>query len=209
METKRITQYPVNKIFPDRWSPRAMSGKPIKKEELMSLFEAARWAPSSYNNQHWRFIYTVKGTKEWDLFFNLLLPGNQTWAKNAAVLVVIISKKTFDYNGKPSNTHSFDTGAAWENMALQGSINGLVVHAMQGFDYERAAKELGIPEEYAVEAMVAIGKPGRKEDLPENLQKNEFPSERKKISEFVFEGKFMNEVVNVEEKASMTAPWKK
>jgi len=87
-------------------------------------------------------------------------------------------------------THSFDTGAAWENFALQGSIQGLVVHGMQGFDYDKAKKELKTPEGYQVEAIAAVGKPGKKEDLPEEMQKNEYPSGRKKVSEFVFEGEF-------------------
>jgi len=186
----RKVEYDISKIFPDRWSPRAMSGEDITKEELMGLFEAARWAPSAYNNQSWRFVYAFKGTVNWKLFFDLLVPQNQVWVKNAAALIVILSKKTFDYNGKPSNTHSFDVGAAWENLALQGSISGLVVHGMSGFDYEKARKVLNIPEEYDVEAMAAVGKPGKKEELPKNLQEVEFPSDRKKVSEIAFEGKF-------------------
>ena len=167
-----------------------MSGKEISDKDLMTLFEAARWAPSSYNNQHWRFLYAKKNTPNWDVFLNLLAEPNQAWAKNAAVLLVITSKKTFDYNSKPAITHSFDTGASWENLALQGSINGLVIHGMQGFDYERAKKELDIPDDYQVEAMAAIGKAGKKEDLSKELQEVEFPSGRKKISEIAFEGKF-------------------
>jgi len=186
----RELEYSTDPIFPERWSPRAMSGEEISHEELMALFEAARWAPSSYNNQHWRFVYARRNTKHWQKFFDLLAEGNKVWAKNAAVLIVIISKDTFDYNNKPAITHSFDTGAAWENLALQGSIMGLVVHGMQGFDYKKAKKELKIHLGYTVEAMAAIGKPGKKEDLPKNLQEMEFPSGRKKISEIVFEGFF-------------------
>jgi hypothetical protein len=106
------------------------------------------------------------------------------------VLIVILSKKTFDYNNKPAITHSFDAGAAWENLALQGSINGLVIHGMQGFDYDKARKVLNVPLEYDVEAMAAIGKPGRKENLPKELQEKEVPSGRKNISEIAFEGEF-------------------
>jgi len=186
----RKLEYSTDPIFPKRWSPRAMSGEEISHEELMALFEAARWAPSSYNNQHWRFVYAKRNTKHWQKFFDLLTEGNKIWAKKASVLIVIISKDTFDYNDKPAITHSFDTGAAWENLALQGSIMGLVVHGMQGFDYDKAKKELKIPTGYSVEAMAAIGKPGKKEDLPKNLQEVEFPSDRKKISEIVFEGIF-------------------
>ncbi|MGH7802401.1 MAG: nitroreductase family protein, partial [Thermodesulfobacteriota bacterium] len=134
----RKPEYPVDEIFLKRWSPRAMSGEEISEDELMSLFEAARWAPSSYNNQPWRFLYARRNTKNWELFFNLMTEGNKIWAKKAAALIVIASKKTFDYNGSPSRTHSFDAGAAWQNLALQGSLQGLVVHGMQGFDYDKA-----------------------------------------------------------------------
>ena len=183
----REAEYPVDDIFINRWSPRAMSGDPVSKDELMSLIEAARWAPSSFNNQSWRFLYSLKGSDTWDTYFNLLLEGNQTWVKNAGALVVILSKTTFDYNGKPSKTHAFDSGAAWQNFALQGSINGLVIHGMQGFDYDRAKSELQIPGEYEVQAMAAIGKPGDPDDLPEALREKDIPSGRKNVSEIALE----------------------
>jgi len=183
----RKAEYPVADIFINRWSPRAMSGDPVSKDELMSLFEAARWGPSSFNNQSWRFLYSLKDSESWDTYFNLLLEGNQTWVKNAGALVVILSKTTFDYNGKPSKTHAFDSGAAWQNFALQGSINGLVIHGMQGFDYDRAKSELQIPGEYEVQAMAAIGKPGDPNDLPEGLREKDIPSGRKNVAEIALE----------------------
>jgi nitroreductase len=186
----RKADYPIETLILDRWSPRSMSGEPIAKEELFRLFEAGRWAPSSSNNQPWRFLYARRDTPEWPLFFDLLVEGNKNWAKNASALVLIISKTTFDYNEKPSITHSFDAGAAWANLALQGASMGLVVHGMQGFDYEKARAVLEIPALYAVEAMVAIGKPGNIEDLPEAIQKREVPNDRRKLSGTAFEGKF-------------------
>ena len=186
----REPEYPVNEIFLNRWSPRAMSGEEIGENELMSLFEAAKWAPSSFNNQSWRFLYANRNGPDWGLFFDLLSEQNKTWAKNAAALIVIISKQTFDHNGKLSRTHTFDTGAAWENLALQGSINGFVVHGMQGFDYDKAKELLKIPDDFSVEAMAAVGRPGKKEGLPQALQERECPSVRKKLSEIVFKGKF-------------------
>jgi len=183
----REAEYPVDDIFINRWSPRAMSGDPVSKDELMSLFEAARWAPSSFNNQSWRFLYSLKGSDTWDTFFDLLLEGNKTWVKNAGALVVILSKTTFDYNVKPSKTHAFDSGAAWQNFALQGSINGLVIHGMQGFDYDKAKSELQIPDEYEVQAMAAIGKPGDPNNLPEALREKDIPSGRKNVSEIALE----------------------
>ena len=109
------------------------------------------------------------------------------------MLVVFISRKLFDYNDEPSVTHSYDAGAAWENFALQGFRQGLVVHGMEGFDYERARKELRIPDEFQVEAMAAVGKPGAKESLPEKLQTRENPNDRRKVSESVFEGPFRSQ----------------
>lgn len=188
--TVRRPEYPVDDIFVDRWSPRAMSGEEIGETELMSLFEAARWAPSSYNNQPWRILYARRDSAHWPLFFDLLVESNRAWARNAAVLLVLISKTTFDHNGKPSITHSFDTGAAWQNLALQGFSRGYVVHGMQGFSYERAREELHIPTEYRVEAMAAIGKPGRKEELPGELQQREAPNDRRGLRNTVCNGPF-------------------
>ena len=179
----------IYEIFLNRWSPRAMSGEEIEENIIFQLFEAAKWAPSSNNNQPWRFIYARRNTENWNTFFDLLAEGNKNWAQNAAALVVVISKTTFD-NGKHARTHSFDAGAAWENFALQGSMMGLVVHGMQGFDYDKAKEVLQIPEGYQVEAMIAVGKKGKKEDLTDYQQEREFPSARKSIGEIVMEGAF-------------------
>jgi nitroreductase len=186
----RKADHAVDKLFLDRWSPRAMSGEEISEADLMVLFEAGRWAPSSYNNQPCRILYARRGGKNWQTFFDLMVPQNQEWTKNAAALLVFVSKSTFDFNGKTYPTPSFDTGAAWENVALQSWLKGYVAHGMQGFDYEKAKTLLKIPAEYRVEAMAAIGKPGKKEDLSEQNQKREAPSERKKLSEIVCEGEF-------------------
>jgi len=186
----RKADFPIESLLLDRWSPRAMSGEPISREELMRLFEAARWAPSSFNAQQWRALYAHRDTEHWPVFFELLVEANKVWAKNAAVLVVFISRRTFDYDNEPSVTHSYDTGAAWENFALQGFRQNLVVHGMEGFDYERARVDLRIPDGFQIEAMAAVGRPGSKELLPEKLQKRESPNDRRKLSESIFEGPF-------------------
>jgi nitroreductase len=124
------------------------------------------------------------------VFFDLLVEANKSWAKNAAALVVFISRKIFDHDGEPSRTHSYDTGAAWENFALQGWRQGLVVHGMEGFDYERARLDLRIPVEFQVEAMAAVGRPAPKEVLPEKLQKRESPNDRRKVTQSICEGPF-------------------
>jgi nitroreductase len=187
---KRRADHPIDKIFLDRWSPRAMSGEAIAAEDLMALFEAARWAPSSFNNQSWRVLYARRDSEHWPLFLGLLVEGNRIWANKAAALLLFISKTTFDYNGKPARTHSFDTGAAWENLALQAMLRGYVAHGMQGFDYDRARTELRVPAEYQVEAMIAVGRPGSKESLPEKLQAVETPNDRRPLTKSVCEGPF-------------------
>lgn len=184
----RITEYDVNDIFLNRYSPRAMSGERISKEELMTMFEAARWAPSSRNEQPWRFLYAHRETSDFELFLSFLLESNQTWCKNAGVLVIGLSKKTSS-DGTINSKHSLDTGSAWENIALQGTHMGLVIHGMGGYNEELLKTELQIPEDYQVELMIAIGRHGNIEDLPEKLQQREGPSQRKNLDEIVFEGK--------------------
>lgn len=186
----RKSDHPIESIFLRRWSPRAMTGEPLRPGELERLFEAARWAPSTYNEQEWRFLYARRDTEHWATFFGLLVEGNQSWCERAAVLVVVLSHKVFARNGKPNPVHTFDAGAAWENLALQGAAMDLVVHGMAGFSRDRARAELGVPDDYDVEAMIAIGRPGDPADLPAALRDRETPSGRKKIEEFTREGRF-------------------
>ena len=187
---KRQADHPIDTLFLDRWSPRAMSGEEIPEAELLVLFEAARWAPSSYNNQPWRILYARRGSEAWPHFFDLLVETNRVWAENAAALLLFVSKTTFDHNGKPYPTHSYDTGAAWQNLALQGYLKGYVVHGMQGFDYERARVALEIPDEFRVEAMAAVGRPGAMDALPEALRQRETPNDRRKLEQTICEGAF-------------------
>ena len=190
VERTRKSEYEITPLIINRWSPRSMTGENLNESELMSLFEAARWGPSSFNAQPWRFIYARRNTEHWDRLFNLLAEGNKLWTKNTAALVVIISRKNFEYDGRPSITHQFDAGAAWENLALEACSRGIVTHGMESFDYEKARRDLGIPDSFDVMAMVAIGKRGPKENLPSNLQQREYPSDRKPLSEILMEGRF-------------------
>ncbi|MBS0629074.1 MAG: nitroreductase family protein [Verrucomicrobia bacterium] len=186
----RKATYPINPLFLDRWSPRSMTSEPLSDDDLLPLFEAARWAPSSYNSQPWRILYAKRDTPEWNLFFDLLVEPNKVWCKNAAALIVMISRKTYERNNKPSPTHRYDTGAAWMSICFEGHFRGLVVHGMSGFDYEKARQTLNVPEDYTVEAMAAIGKRAPKENLPPELQKIEEPNDRKPLNEIIFNGKF-------------------
>jgi nitroreductase len=187
---QRKADHDIHPLILNRWSPRAMSGETIEDEELFSLFEAARWAPSSYNIQPWRFVYAKKGTKHFEKFFNLLVDFNKQWCKNAAVLCLIISQKQSPVTKKTSKTHSFDTGAAWENLALQGSHQNLVIHGLEGFDYTAAKTVLHIPDDFEIECMFCIGKKAPLDSLAEDLKKREIPSTRMKVSEIIFEGNF-------------------
>jgi nitroreductase len=186
----RSADHPIAPEFLDRWSPRAMSGEEIEREELMTMFEAARWAPSSSNAQPWRMLYALRSTPHWPAFFDLLTEGNKVWAHNAAALVLFVSRKINERTGKPSVTHSFDTGAAWAYFSLQGSMLGLVVHGMQGFDYAGAQTALDIPADFRVEAMIAVGRPGQRDSLPPALREREHPNDRRKLPETICEGKW-------------------
>jgi nitroreductase len=185
----RRAAYPVDAIFLDRWSARAMSGEALSAAELMPLFEAARWAPSSHNFQPWRMLYALRDTPHWPRFFGLLNPGNQIWAHRGGALVLFIARRHYD-NGKPCFTRSYDAGAAWQNFALQAVRNGLAVHGLQGFDYERARSELVVPEAFSVEAMAVVGRPGDKALLSEELQRRETPNDRRPLAQTVCEGPY-------------------
>ena len=186
----RQAAQPIAQLFIDRWSPRAMSGATLSEAELMALFEAARWAPSSGNFQPWRFLYARRDTDFWPAFLELVKPSNQVWAARAGALVLIISRTHYDGDGRACVTHSFDSGAAWQNLALQASLNGLVAHGIEGFDYERARRVLRVPAAYAVEAMVVLGHPGNISELSESLQKREKPNIRRPIEQTACEGPF-------------------
>jgi nitroreductase len=185
----RQADHAVDPLFLDRWSPRAMSGEPITDEELWSLFEAARWAPSGGNSQPWRFLYARRDTDHWPTFFELLVEGNRTWATRAAVLILFVSQ-TAREDGKHIPSHSLDTGAAWENLALQGTRLGLVVHGMGGFDHERAREVLRVPDGYAIEMMAAVGRPGDPAQLTDSQREREKPSPRRPATESAREGTF-------------------
>ena len=187
-ERSRKSTYQINPLILNRWSPRSMTGEELDNEEIMSLFEAARWAPSSFNNQPWRFIYAKRNTEHWGRLFNLLAEGNRAWAKNSALLVVVISRKNFEYNEKPARTHQFDAGSAWENLALEAFSRGIVAHGMQGFDYDKARIDLEIPTDFEVMAMIAIGKKGPRDSLSPELQEKEKLTDRKPLKDIVMEG---------------------
>ena len=152
------------------------------------MFEAARWAPSAFNEQPWTFVYAHRDTAHFDKLFDLLVEGNQKWCANAGVLVILFAKGTFTRNDKPNGTAVFDSGAAWQNLALQGTRLGLVTHAMAGFDYDKAAQVANAPEGVTAQAMIAIGWPAA--ELDEERKAKEVPPGRKSVAEIALEGGF-------------------
>jgi nitroreductase len=146
MNKTAITAAPILPVLAERWSPRSFSNEALTEEQLLTLLEAARWAPSAYNAQPWRFIYGIKDTPHWDRIFETLLPFNQSWAKTAGALVVIASNTHLVPPGKeekvPNKWHSFDAGAAWANLALQAVHSGLAAHGLAGFDSDNSPSHL-------------------------------------------------------------------
>lgn len=185
----REKQHPCDDKFVNRWSPRAFEGE-VTEDQVNTLLEASRWAPSAFNEQPWKISYAIKGTPEWDLLFSFLGEFNQAWCKNAGALFVFTASDKFAHNKKPNGTAHYDTGSAWMSLALQAQLIGLAAHGMAGFDYDKAKSELNVPVDHSVLAMAVVGVPADKSTLPKELQEKEVQSNRKNIEEFAVNGKF-------------------
>lgn len=191
MSTGRKADHPVAPIFLDRWSPRAFDASVIDDAHLLTIFEAARWAPSSFNAQPWRFLYAKREDPDWERFLDLLIPFNRSWAKSASALIYILSDSQMEMvpgQPKASHSHSFDAGAAWACLALQATMLGYHAHGMVGVDFDRARAELKVPDRYRFEAAAVVGRVGAVEMLEEKLRAREVPSDRKPIGDFAFRG---------------------
>lgn len=192
MEKSADTQHPIHDLLKRRWSPRAFSDQPVEAEKLRILFEAARWAPSSNNEQPWRFIVANKDNEtEWSQLLACLVEGNRKWAYRAPVLILSVASLNFQDDSTP-NRHAFhDTGMAVENLVLQATALGLSAHQMAGFDVEKARADLKIPSGYEPVAMIAVGYPGDLASLPDRLRERELqPRSRQPISEWTFSGQW-------------------
>jgi nitroreductase len=186
---ERLPEAAVDPQFTERWSPRAFSPQPLAEADLLSLLEAARWAPSASNSQPWLFLVATT-PEERARFIGLLHPGNQIWAREAPALLFLLTQHRSP-SGRERESAGFDAGAAWISLALQARKLGLYAHAMGGFDRQRVYDELQIPaEEYTVMVAIAVGRYGDPAQLPEELQAREHPSPRKPLSELFRRGSF-------------------
>ncbi len=190
MQKTALSDFPVHQLIRERWSPRAFADKPIPTDVLRSLFEAARWAPSSNNEQPWAYIVATKHDKpNFDKVLGTLVEFNANWAKHAPVLAIAVAELAFAKNHAPNRNAQYDTGAATALLSVEATAHGLAVHQMAGFDPAKARQAFGIPPEWDAIAAMAIGYPGNPDTLPQPLKDRELaPRSRKPISEFVMTG---------------------
>lgn len=192
MEKPAETLYPIHDLLQRRWSPRAFSDRMVEPERLLSLWEAARWAPSCFNEQPWSFIAATKeDPHEYSRLLSCLLEGNVAWARHAPVLMTSVAKKHFDYDGSP-NPHAWhDVGQAVTSLTVQATALGLAVHQMAGILPDKIRELYQVPDQYEPVAGIALGYPGNPDSLPETLRKKELaPRVRRAIYELVFSGRW-------------------
>lgn len=181
-------QYDINPLILNRWSPRAFASTPVAEQDLLSLFEAARWAPSASNIQPWRYVM-ARTREDLEKFYSFINESNRVWCEHAPVLAIVMSH-SMSPTGRPSRSHAFDAGASWAYLAIEAVSRGLYTHAMGGFDRDKAREVLQIPADYDVHAVIAIGYRGDAAQLNENNQAREHPSGRRALTETLYEGMF-------------------
>lgn len=192
MHKPAITDTPIHEVLASRWSPRAFDGsKPVSQTQILSLLEAARWAPSCYGDQPWRFVVCDKTTNPdaWQRAYDAIMPGNQTWAVNAPVLILVCANTLFSHNQKPNRWGGYDTGAAAENLCLQAASLGLATHQMGGFDGDKARELLGVPAQFEMMSMLSVGYQADTDSLSGEMKERELASRnRNALGELFFDG---------------------
>jgi len=188
MKKRASADHPIHELLRERWSPRAFLDKAVEPAKLLSIFEAARWAPSSFNEQPWSFIVATKDQPaEYEKLLGCLLEANQAWAKAAPVLMISVAKRNFEYNGKPNRSAVHDVGLASENMVLEAVAQGLSAHGMAGIDLEKIRTAYVLPDNVEPVAGWAFGYDGPPEMLKGGLREREVAArERKELTDFVF-----------------------
>lgn len=199
MKKPAITQVPINELLAARWSGRAYdASKKVSAEQTLALLEAARWAPSCYGDQPWRFIVWDKNTDAaaWQKAFDCLVPGNQAWVKDAPLLFLIAADSLFNHNGTDNRWGQYDAGAAAENLCLQASSMGLMAHQMGGFDSNKAREAFAVPAQYALMAMLSVGYPADIAILSgEVLERETAPRKRRELGELFYAGTWGRPVI--------------
>jgi nitroreductase len=192
LEKPADTRVPIHELLRRRWSPRAFTDRPVEPEKLQSLLEAARWAPSSYNEQPWRFLVCSRdNAADHERFVSCLAEGNVPWARLAPLLILSVAKTQFTHNGRANRHALHDVGLAAENLVIQATALGLAVHQMAGYDAAKARAVFGIPDDYEPVAAIAVGYQGEAERLPPALRDRESaPRSRKPLEEIAFGGRW-------------------
>lgn len=190
MQKPAANDYPIHELLRQRWSPRAFADKPVPAEILKSLFEAARWAASSFNDQPWTYIVATREDAEnFAELLSVLMEGNTAWAKGAPVLALAVARLNFQHNGTPNRVALYDVGAASASLTFEATSRRLAVHQMAGFYVDKAKEVFRIPPGWEPIAALAIGYPGDPDGLPEKLRRAETaPRSRKPLAEFVMAG---------------------
>ncbi|HTX87403.1 MAG TPA: nitroreductase family protein [Bacteroidales bacterium] len=184
-------RYPISEVIRKRWSPRAFDPRPVEKEKLQQVFEAARWAPSSANDQPWRFLVGLKGDETWSGIHEALDEGNRAWTRDVPVLILAIGRKMREKVNRLNSYYAYDTGQSVAYLSLEATRIGLHVHQMAGFDQDRASLRFGIPPEYEPLTVIAAGYLGDPSTLEEFQHKREIaPRVRKPLEELVFGSSF-------------------
>lgn len=196
MKKPATTQTPIHDLIANRWSGRAYdSAKPVNREQTLSLLEAARWAPSCYGDQPWRFVVWNKAedSASWQAAFDTLAPGNQGWVKDAPLLVLTCADTLFNHNGNPNRHAQYDTGAAAENLCLQAEALGLMAHQMGGFDADKMRTVAAVPAQFTLMAMIAVGYPADPASFSEEVAQRETAArKRRELGELFFAGTWGN-----------------
>ncbi|MDR2219868.1 MAG: nitroreductase family protein [Methylobacillus sp.] len=199
MKKPAITQTPIHELLAGRWSGRAYdANRAVTREQVISLLEAARWAPSCYGDQPWRFVVCQRNENAdaWQRAFECLVPGNQAWVQDAAVLLLVTADTLFNHNNAANRWAQYDTGAAAENLCLQAEALGLMAHQMGGFDADKARVTFAVPERYAIMTMIAVGHPADPATFSAEVREREnTPRQRRALGELFFAGAWGKPVI--------------
>ena len=188
MEKPAANEHPIHDLMVQRWSPRAFTPRPLPRKDILTLLDAARWAASSFNQQPWHLLVaTMEDEERFAQLLDCLVPGNQVWARNASLLIVTVTKRTFDHNGKPNVCAEHDIGLFAGQLVLQATALGLATHQMAGIEADKIRERYGVPEGYDPVTGIAVGYPGDPDSLPDDLREMELEARvRRPFDEFVF-----------------------